>query len=280
MPLTSGDLDYVREFVRSASAIVLDNKDYLIEARLATLAMADGHESLINLMIALREERGDRPLHRKVVDALTTNETSFFRDMHPFEAIRKTILPELIERNRARKTLRIWSAACSAGQEPLSLAMTIAQHFPETGDWQVQILATDLSDEMLAHARAGRYSQIEVNRGLPAPMLVRFFEERAGGWQVSSNLLRMIRYERFNLVEPWPPRAPFDLILLRNVMIYFDVTVKRDILSKMAATLNASGYLLLGAAETPAGLVEDFEIVTIGRTSVSRKKVSVRGNQV
>lgn len=272
MPLPAKDLDYIRDYVRGAAAIVLDDKDYLIEARLGTLALAEGHESLLNLLLALREESGTRPLHRKVVDALTTNETSFFRDVHAFDAIRKTIFPELLERNHSRKSLRIWSAACSAGQEPLSLAMMIVQHFPHISDWNVQILATDLSDEMLARARAGRYSQLEINRGLPAPTLVRFFKERAGDWQVSSELLEMIRYERFNLIDPWPPRAPFDLILLRNVMIYFDINVKREILANMAGALAPGGYLLLGAAETTAGLSDDFEIVALGRSSASRRK--------
>lgn len=272
MSLSAVDLDYVRDFVRGTSAIVLDGKDYLIEARLGTLALTEGHASIVHLMEALRQEAGAKPLHRKVVDALTTNETSFFRDVHPFETVRKTLLPELIERNTARRTLRIWSAACSAGQEPLSLAMMIAQNFPQLSNWRVEILGTDLSDEMLARARSGRYSQIEINRGLPAPMLVRFFEQRGCDWEVKREILQMIRYERLNLIDPWPPRPLFDLVLIRNVMIYFDVPVRREILSKIADALAPEAYLLLGASETIAGLDVDFEIVTLGRSMVCKKR--------
>lgn len=272
MPLAEEDFDYVRQYVRRASAIVLDEKNYLVEARLATLAISEGHRSILNLMRALREESGARPLHRKVLNALTTSETLFFRDAHPFEALRQTVLPELIERNGNRRTLRIWSAACSAGQEPLSLAMILTQHFPILAAWRVEILATDLCDEILVRARRGRYSQIEVNRGLPAAMLVRFFERHGGDWQASADLLGMIRYERQNLIEPWPPRAPFDLVLMRNVMIYFEVATKREILAKVAASLAPEGYLLLGASETTAGLVEDFDLLPAGRTVLYRRK--------
>lgn len=272
MPLSPADLDYVRDFVRQSSAIVLDGKDYLIETRLETLAHSEGHASLVNLMRTLREEAAPRPLHRKVVDALTTNETSFFRDTHPFDTLRNFILPELIERNRARKSIRIWCGACSAGQEPVSIGMLIRHHFPQLNDWRIHILATDLSDEMLARARAGRYSQLEINRGLPAPMLIKFFEERAGEWQVKPEILHMIQYERFNLIEPWPPRIPFDLVFLRNVMIYFDIPVKRQILAKVADSLAPEAYLVLGASETIAGISTDLQIVTLGRTTVCRRK--------
>ncbi len=273
MAIPSAELEYIRRFVRDTSAIVLDDKDYLIEARLGSLAISEGHSDLLALLRALRaEENGSQKLHHKVVDALTTNETSFFRDVHPFEAIRKTILPELIERNHARKTLRMWSAACSSGQEPVTLAMIVEQHFPQIQDWRTQILGTDLSDEMLIRARKGRYSQIEVNRGLPAPMLVRFFEEHGGEWIVRPEVMKMIRYERFNFVDPWPPRAPFDLILLRNVMIYFDVPTKREIVQKIGDALAPGGYLILGASETIAGLSNDFDMVPMGRTAVCRRK--------
>jgi chemotaxis protein methyltransferase CheR len=273
MPLAEADIEYIRQFVRQGSAIVLDNKEYLIETRLETLAASEGLAGLANLMRALRDEQDEpRTLHRKVVDALTTNETLFFRDVHPFEALRKMIIPELLERNRITRSLRIWSAACSAGQEPLSLAMLLRVHFPQLESWRIELLATDLSDEMLAQARSGCYSQIEVNRGLPAALLVRFFEDRGSHWQVAPEIRQMIRFERFNLIQPWPARPACDLILLRNVMIYFDVEVKRAILARLARSLAPGGYLLLGAAETVVGLSEEFEPVTIGRTAFYRKK--------
>jgi len=271
MALAGTDIEYIRKFVRSRSAIVLDGKDYLIETRLETLAASEGLAGLHNLMRALREERAPGALHRKVVDALTTNETLFFRDVHPYEALRKSILPEIIERNQALRTMKIWSAACSAGQEPLSLAMLIRQHFPELRDWRIQLQGTDLSDEMLRQARSGCYSQIEVNRGLPAPLLVRFFEDRGSHWQAVPEVRSMIQYEHLNLVGAWPAWPPFDLILMRNVMIYFDVEAKREILSRLAAALVPKGYLLLGAAETVAGLSESFEAVSLGRTAFYRR---------
>jgi len=272
MPLPTEDIGYIRDFVRARSAIVLDGKEYLIESRLATLAACEGLPGLGALMRALRDENEPRPLHRKMVDALTTNETLFFRDVHPYEALRMRVLPELVERNRSSKALRIWSAACSAGQEPLSLAMLLRQHFPQILDWRIDLLATDLSDEMLEQARSGCYSQIEVNRGLPAHYLVRFFEERGSHWQAASDIRRMIRYEHFNLIQPWKERTPFDMILLRNVMIYFEVDVKREILTRLLRSLVPGGYLLLGAAETVAGLSEEFEMVLIGKTAFYRKK--------
>ena len=272
MPLAAEDIGYIRNFVRSRSAIVLDNKEYLIETRLETLAATEGFGGLMNLMKALREENEPQTLHRKVLDALTTNETLFFRDVHPFEALRTRVIPELMERNQPARQLRIWSAACSAGQEPLSIAMLLRQHFPQTADWRVELLATDLSDEMLEQARRGCYSQIEVNRGLPANYLVRFFEDRGSHWQAAPEIRRMVRYEPFTLIHPWKERSPFDLILVRNVMIYFEVDVKREILARLWRSLAPGGYLLLGAAETVAGLSEEFELALIGRTAFYRRK--------
>ena len=271
MQLGASDIGYIRDFVRDRAAIVLDGKDYLIETRLETLAASEGLPGLTALMSALRDEAEPSTMHRKVVDALTTNETLFYRDVHPFEALRTRVIPELIERNRARRSLRIWSAACSAGQEPISIAMLLRQHFPQLADWRIDLLATDLSDEMLAQARSGCYSQIEINRGLPAALLVRFFEDHASHWRVAPEILGMIRYERFNLIEPWPEWRMFDLILLRNVMIYFDVDVKREIILRAHRALNPGGYLLMGAAETLACLSEQFEPVSVGRTAFYRK---------
>jgi chemotaxis protein methyltransferase CheR len=272
MPLPGQDIEYIRDFVRSRAAIVLDGKEYLIEARLETLAATEGLTGLAALMHALRDEAEPRALHRKVVDALTTNETLFFRDVHPFQALRTRVIPELIQRNQMSRSLRIWSAACSAGQEPLSIAMLLRQHFLQLQTWRIELLATDLSDEMLDQARSGCYSQIEVNRGLPAPLLLRFLEDRGSHWRALPEITSMIRYERFNLIGSWPPRAPFDLILLRNVMIYFDVDVKREILAHLAGSLVPNGYLLLGAAETVVGLSEEFEPVIEGRTAFYRRK--------
>ena len=272
MPLNSEDLDYVRAFVRGRSAIVLDNKEYLIEARLESLAASEGLPSLTNLMRALRNEPDPKPLHRKVLDALATHETLFFRDAHPFDALRKFVIPQLLDRRRDSKSIRIWSAACSAGQEPVSIAILLRHYFPELNDWRIDILATDISDETLDQARSGCYSQIEINRGLPAPLLIRYFEDLGSHWKVQPAIHRMIRYDYFNLVDPWPARRPFDLILLRNVMIYFDVDVKREVLERIGEALTPGGYLLMGAAETVFGISEVFETMMFGRTAFYRRK--------
>lgn len=272
MPLGAPDLDYIRAFVRGRSAIVLDNKEYLIEARLESLAASEGLSSLANLMRALYAEPEPKHLHRKVVDALATHETLFFRDAHPFEALRKFVIPELIERRRDSKWLRIWSAACSAGQEPVSIAILLRHHFPELQNWRVEIFATDISDETLAQARRGCYSQIEINRGLAAKLLVQYFEDLGSHWKVRPEIQQMIRYDYFNLVDPWPARRPFDLILLRNVMIYFDVDVKREVIQRMSEALLPGSYLLMGAAETVLGISELYEPVMFGRTAFYRRK--------
>jgi chemotaxis protein methyltransferase CheR len=272
MTLSESDIEYVRLFVRQSAAILLDDKEYLIEARLGTLARKEGLIDAEALMRRLTAGSQRDRLHRKVVDALTTNETLFFRDVHPFEALRKEVLPTLIERNTAARRLDIWSAACSAGQEPFSIAMLISEHFPQLEHWRLSIRATDLSDAMLERARAGLFSQLEVNRGLPARLLIRFFEQTGINWQLQAEIRRMVQFERFNLIEPWPPRSPFDLILLRNVMIYFDVEVKRTIFGKVADALKPRGYLFLGTAETPATLTDRFETVEIGRFVCYRRK--------
>jgi chemotaxis protein methyltransferase CheR len=261
---------YIRALVQQHSAIVLeDEKTYLAETRLLPLARREGFQSLNDLVKHLQLAAG-AGLRRQVIEALTTNETSFFRDLHPFENMRRTLVPDLIRRRLAERRLSIWCAACSSGQEPYSVAMLLREHFPLLQSWDVRILASDLSTEMIDRARLGRYNQLEVNRGLPARLLVKFFRKDGEEWQVNDDLHRLVEFRPLNLIEALPPLAPFDLVLLRNVLIYFDVQVKAEVLGRVRRVLRPDGYLILGGAETTFKLDDAFERVPLDRASCYR----------
>jgi chemotaxis protein methyltransferase CheR len=264
--LAAPDFDYIAQLVHRRSAIVLEpGKEYLAESRLEGLARDNGLASVGELVARMRT--GSLDLSDAVVDAMTTNETSFFRDAHPFNALRDTVLPELIEARRVARTISIWCGASSSGQEPYSLAMLIREHFPELASWQVRIIATDISPSMLERTRQGRYSQLEVNRGLPAPMLVKHFTRDGMHWVVSDDLKRMVSAQYLNLNERWPVLPQFDLVLMRNVLIYFDVPTKQQILAKVRQALRPDGLLLLGGAETTMNLDANFERIPHGRST-------------
>jgi chemotaxis protein methyltransferase CheR len=269
MPISQTDFDYVAQLVRSQAAIVLESgKEYLVENRLLPIAQQEGFGTLEAFIGALRAQTTINGLHHKSIDALTTNETSFFRDFHPFEALRKTILPRLIEQRSATRQLTIWSAACSTGQEPYSLAMLIHEHFPQLRDWKVTIYATDLSPTVLKGAAEGSYSQFEVNRGLPAPLLIRHFVKQGDRWHIKSELKKNIQFRAMNLIQPWPILPPFDLVFIRNVMIYFDVDTKKTILKRIRNCLLPHGYLFLGSTETTYNIDPSYRAVTFDRTVV------------
>ncbi|MFM8270962.1 MAG: CheR family methyltransferase [Gemmata sp.] len=189
---------------------------------------------------------------------MVTTETSFFRDAHPFEALRKSVLPELLKARQAEKRLSLWCAASSSGQEPYTVALILREYFPELADWKVTFQATDISQDMLARCRDGSYSQIEVNRGLPAALLVKYFRQEGARWRARDDLRAMIEFTRLNLAAPWPVMPTFDLILMRNVMIYFDVDTKKSILRRLARQLRPDGYLVLGGAETTLNLDDSY----------------------
>ena len=266
------DLALIRRLVRERSAIVLDeDKDYLIEARLGPVAERLGLSGLPELAAILR--RGAPPSTVKmVVEAMTTNETSFFRDVAPFGCLESLVLPDLLPRRSSRRRLSVWCGAASAGQEPYSILFIIRRAFPELADWQVKLLATDLSADMVERTKAGTYSQVEVNRGLPAKMLVQHFERRGMRWQVKEDIRRSLEAREMNLVEPWPPLEPMDVIFLRNVLIYFDVPTKRTVLGRVKRVLAPDGYLFLGGAETTLGVDDDFERVEYPNASCYRLK--------
>ena len=259
--MTAKDFEFVYRLIRDQSTIVLETgKEYLVESRLAPLVKHLKLNSIADLVGQLRAG-ADNALRTRVVEAMVTTETSFFRDLHPFENLRKVILPEIINRRAEEKRLDIWCAACSTGQEPYSLAILLREHFPVLSGWRVSILATDLSGEVLSRAREGRYHQIEVNRGLPAALLVKYFRQRGTDWELSDDIRKMIEFRELNLAEPWPPLVRMDVVFLRNVMIYFDVDTKKLILGRVTRVLRPGGYLLLGGAETTLNLDNSFRRV-------------------
>lgn len=266
MSLSPEHFRAVSDLVRRESAIVLDEgKEYLVEARLLPLAKGEGFSSLADLVKAIGAA-GSGPLRRKVVEAMTTNETYFFREPDHFELLRTRILPALADRRRAVRRLVIWSAACSTGQEPYSVAMLVKDRMPELHAWQVGILASDLSGEVLSRAREAVYTQAEVNRGLPAANLVKYFERSGTSWRLKPGVKELVRFFELNLAGAWAGIPPVDVVLLRNVLIYFDAEVKRQILGKVRGLLRPDGYLLIGGAEGLSG-AEGWTRVTHGKTS-------------
>ena len=266
--LPEDDFDYLRDLMHLRAAIVLEpGKEYLALSRLEPVARDHGLTTVSELVGLLRTRELTSAIHDQVVDALTTNETTFFRDFNPWESLRTRVLPELLERKERTRTLAIWSAGCSSGQEPYSIAMSIREHVPELLTWQLSILGTDISTSVLARARTGRYGQLEVNRGLPAHLLVRHFTRAGMEWEIEEPIRRMVRFERHNLNDAWPSMPPFDLVLMRNVMIYFETEAKRRVLAKMHRQLAPHGYLLLGASETTYSLSDDFVREPDGRTA-------------
>jgi chemotaxis protein methyltransferase CheR len=256
--MTSAEFTFIAAFLKERSGLIITpDKMYLLETRLAPIMRERGLNGLSALMDLLRQP-GPSTVKDKVVDAMTTNETSFFRDIHPFDALRKSVIPGLIERRGANRSLRIWSAACSTGQEPYSLAMTLKDHFPILGGWKIEIVATDLSPTVLERAREGMYSTFEVQRGMPIQMLVRHFDQLEPNWQVKPELRKMVTFRSLNLLEDFSSLGQFDVVLCRNVLIYFDQPTKTRILNAISRRIASDGALLLGGAESVFGLCDAF----------------------
>jgi chemotaxis protein methyltransferase CheR len=270
---TDAEFTYISGMVRERSAIVLEpGKEYLVEARLAPLVRELGLESIGALVARLRQPAAG-PLAERVTEAMTTNETSFFRDVAPFQALRTSVLPAVVQARSAQRRMRIWCAASSSGQEPYSIAMTMDDAFPELRDWDVQILATDLSPLMVERGRSGLYKAIEVNRGLPAPMLIKYFTKTGVDYQLKPEIRSMVAFSELNLIGTWPVFPTFDIVFLRNVLIYFDVDTKRTIMGRVKRLLAPDGYLFLGAAETTMNIDEGFGRLPIERAGCYRRTV-------
>jgi chemotaxis protein methyltransferase CheR len=270
MTMGANDFEYLQELVRRGSAIVLEaGKEYLVESRLSSVARDEGFPSIDQLVVTLRRTQANG-LHRKVIEAMTTNETAFFRDLHPFDALRAHLIPELMLRRAAQRQLTIWCAACSTGQEPYTIAMLLREHFPALAGWQVSILGTDLSKDVLERAKAARYSQAEVNRGLPAAFLVKYFRKQNIQWQVVDEIRCAVEFRELNLNDIWSGVPPCDLVFMRNVLIYFDVETRKTILTKLRRVLRPDGYLFLGAAETTMSLDDAYQRVVLAKTGYYR----------
>src|SRR5262249_52577689 len=258
MALSSASFEFVRTVLRQHSAYCLEEDQvYLVETRLLPVARRLGFDSVEDVLLRLRVRRNER-LIGELVEAMTINETSFFRDGHPFEVLRQVVLPELVRRRIGTRCLTIWSAACSSGQEPFSVALLLRHSFPALSGWNIRLIASDLSGAMLDRAREGCYSDFEVSRGVPSELLEAYFARQEKGWQIRDEIRCMVEFRPINLNGVWPGLPPLDLVLLRNVLIYFDMRVKQQILGQVRQVLQPDGYLLLGGAETTHNLDDGF----------------------
>ncbi|MEM6626867.1 MAG: protein-glutamate O-methyltransferase CheR [Pseudomonadota bacterium] len=255
--MNSSDFDFISGLLRQRAGIVLTaDKTYLLESRLAPLARKEGLGSIEDLFKVVRTRRDER-LIIQVVDVMTTNETFFFRDKTPFDHMKDTVLPNLMQTGARR--LRIWCAACSTGQEPYSLAMLMDQSPTLTGGLPVEIVATDISERVLEKAKSGLYSQFEVQRGLPIQLMMKYFTQKNDLWAISDRLRSMVTFKKHNLMEAPAALGKFDVVFCRNVLIYFDAPTKGQVLGRISQLMNPGGYLILGAAETVIGVTREFE---------------------
>src|SRR5215813_4404774 len=249
MPTAEEDYMFLRQFILARSENILDPlRNDLFDARLYRLLQTHSMAGINELVCKLK--RADDPsLDQAVVEAMTINETSFFRDQSPFELLRHKLLPELIESRAPQRNLRFWSAACSSGQEAYSLAMLIRHHFPQLAEWRIEIVGTDIHAEMIRRAQSGRYHRIEINRGLLARLLLKYFERDGEEWQVAPELKTMCRFQQSNLNHPMPMLDRYDGILMRNVLFYFPESTQERILHRIHAVLEPDGFLILGSTE-------------------------------
>ncbi|GHU01725.1 chemotaxis protein CheR [Alphaproteobacteria bacterium] len=268
------DFDFLTKLIKDRSGLVLSaDKMYLLESRLMPLARKSSFATLDDLVLALRGK--NEVLARNVVDAMTTNESFFFRDIKPFDQFRDLILPMVLKEHSDRKTLRIWSAACSSGQEIFSLAMLIKEQGARFAGWKIELVGTDLSREILAKAKMGVYSQFEVQRGLPVAMLVKYFTKDGELWHIKDEIKSMVDFREWNLLDSFSALGMFDVVFCRNVLIYFDQATKKSILDRMSGQIAADGFLCLGGAETVLGVSEKFKPITGYRGMYSQ---TVAGN--
>ncbi len=257
--MTPLDYDYLRKCLKERSGLVLSaDKQYLVESRLLPVARKAGLANLGDMVAALKAAP-DHPLMTAVVEAMTTNESFFFRDKTPFDHFHGTIMPALIAARRRSRNIRIWCAAASSGQEPYSLAMCLKQMERDIAGLRVEIVATDLSGEVLEKARQGLYSQFEVQRGLPIQLLIKHFKQCGELWQLAPEIRAMVRYQQLNLLHDFSRLGLFDVVFCRNVLIYFDQPTKIDVLNRLARATASDGFLVLGTAETVVGLTDSFK---------------------
>ncbi len=257
-PMTPLDYEYLRKLLKDRSGLVLSaDKQYLVESRLVPLARKSGLSGISELVSKMKA--GSEALTVDVVEAMTTNETFFFRDKVPFEHFRDTMVPKMLQARANRKSLRIWCAAGSTGQEPYSLAMALKEMGSQLSGWRLEILATDISLEVQEKAKAGIYSQFEVQRGLPIQLLVKYFKQVGEMWQINADIRAMVQHKPLNLLHDFSHLGVFDIVFCRNVLIYFDQETKIGVFNRLVRSIETDGFLALGAAETVVGLTDAFK---------------------
>lgn len=253
------DFDIYRDLLKERSGLTLTpDKCYLLESRLGPVAKKWGYSSLDTMTIALQAVP-DKKMVKDIVEAMTTNETSFFRDQGPFDRLKEVVLPHMLKARIHQRRMRIWCAAASSGQEPYSISMILKEMEHQFSGWRNEMIATDISDDILAKAREGLYTQFEVQRGLPIQLLMKYFTQEGDKWRINDLIQKMVNYQPFNLLDSMAAFGQFDFIFCRNVLIYFDEKTKADILGRMAKQLAPDGFLFLGGAETVIGITEAFK---------------------
>jgi len=253
------DFNFLSDMLKKRSGLIIsEDKLYLLESRLVPLARKRGMEGLDDLVKAIRCSPEEQLLE-DVTEAMTTNESSFFRDIKPFDNFRNVVLPDMIEKRGDKRRIRIWCAAASTGQEPYSLAMCLREEAEKLSGWRVEIVATDLSKEVLDKASVGLYSQFEVQRGLPIQLLMKYFSQVNDLWQIDSSIRAMVKFRSLNLLEKFSHLGAFDIVFCRNVLIYFDQPTKGEVLENISSLMPSDGYLFLGGAETVLGICDSFK---------------------
>ena len=255
--MTPHDYDFLRTALKQRSGLVLSaDKQYLVESRLIPLARKSGLAGIGDLVQKIKG--GAEAVAMDAIEAMTTNETFFFRDKIPFDHLRETVIPELLQARSSRKSLRIWCAASSTGQEPYSIAMCLKEIAPALAGWRVELVATDLSQAVLEKSKSGIFSQFEVQRGLPIQMLVKYFAQTGELWQINADIRAMVQHRQLNLLQDFSHLGTFDVIFCRNVLIYFDQDTKAGIFNRLGRLIEADGFLVLGAAESVVGISDAF----------------------
>ena len=271
MSIATTDFEYLASLIAKRTGnVITANQDYLLESRLGCVVRELGLPSLDSLVRQIRQNH-DNELEDRIAEAMTINETSFFRDPNVFETLRDHVIPDLLSRRQQTKQLTIWCAACSSGQEPYTIAMLLKENFPELENWKVKILCTDYSLQMVERTRKGGYTQFEVNRGLPAQLLVKYFDRQGMRWSVKDELREMMEYRTCNLTENLSSVPRTDLVMLRNVLIYFDKPTKENVFAKVSRVMHGDGFLLLGGGETTVNLDTPFRTEMAGKIPVIRQ---------
>ena len=259
--ITPASYAFLCQMLKERSGLVLSgDKQYLIESRLMPVARKHGKDTIENLVAAAKAPAGET-IRIDITEAMTTNESFFYRDKIPFETFENVLLPYLLKTRASQRRLRIWCAAASTGQEPYSIGMILKENQAKLAGWRVEIIGTDISTEVLEKAKIGMYTQFEVQRGLPIQLLVKYFKQVGDMWQIDPSIRAMVQYRQFNLLNSFSGLGTFDVVFCRNVLIYFDQVTKSDVLDRIAKVSSADGYLVLGAAETIIGLTKEYQPV-------------------